>query len=76
MSNPSLSAAQTGDSSDTIFPCLGEVHALKDMNVLRVTCYVERDETWRNPTPFTDATGISRSQQKRTLMSRGKMINV
>ena len=27
MSNPSLSVAQTGDKSDTIFPCLGEVHA-------------------------------------------------
>ena len=29
-SNPSLNAVQTGDSSDTIYPCLGEVHALQD----------------------------------------------
>ena len=60
MSNPSLNAVQTGGCSDTIYPCLGEVHALKDMNALRVMCYVEYDETWSNhntqhQTPFTDS---------------------
>ena len=31
-SNPSLSAAQTGDRNDVISLCLEEVHALKDMS--------------------------------------------